>query len=427
MKEDFLHHVWKFQKFDARGLRTTHAEKVEILDPGRHNTNAGPDFFNAKIAIDGQLWVGNVEIHLRSTDWYLHSHEQDSSYDNVVLHVVWEHDVSIYRADNSEIPTIEVKELVDKQTLQAYRRLFLKRAIWIQCESDFASIDSFVLDNWLERLFLERLERKATRIIEELNSTKNHWEALLFKMLSKNFGLNLNGESFYTLAQSISFELVRKCSANAQELEALLFGQAGMLDQEQDDLYPIELQSNYAYLKYKFDLNSKGVIAPTFFRVRPPNFPSIRLSQLAILYNSKPNLFSEIIAACKLDEYYGIFDIAASMYWDSHYNFGVNSKNYKKKLSKKFVDLLLMNTIIPLKYCYAKYLGKEISEEIIQLASSIPSEKNTIVDRFNELKNISVNAYESQSLLELKNNYCNSKRCLDCAIGSSILKRGSTF
>jgi len=421
MKEDFLHYVWKFQKINTQNLVTSNGADISIVKVGEHNYNSGPDFFNAQVFIGGQLWAGNVEIHLKSSDWYVHKHETDSNYDNVVLHVVWQHDADIFRKDNSTIPTLELKSKIDEAVLKNYLRLFSKKQQWINCENDFGNVADFILENWLERLYLERLQQKSILFEAELKSSNNHWEGLLFTLLCKNFGLKVNGESFMSIAQSIDFSVVKKCNDNL-ELEALLFGQAGFFEKLEEDDYFNVLNKKYSYLKTKFKLDNQSIIFPKYFRLRPPNFPTIRLSQLAVLFSEKKSLFSEIIEIKNLEEYYSLFDISANEYWDTHYNFGVSSLKRKKRLTKKFIDLLLINTIIPLKYSYAKYVGQDVSEEIISLATSILPEENSIIKKFKELSSASKNSLQSQALIQLKNEYCTKNKCLQCAIGNNILK-----
>jgi len=421
MKEDFLHYVWKFQKFTTQGLSTTDGANISIINVGEHNHDSGPDFFNAQVSIGGQFWAGNVEIHLKSSDWYLHNHEKDSNYDNVVLHVVWEHDAEIFRKDNSTIPTLELKSKINEGVLKNYFRLFSKKQQWINCENDFGNVDKFIFENWLERLYLERLQQKSLLFETELKSSNNHWEGLLFTLLCKNFGLKVNGESFLSIAKSIDFSVVKKCK-DKLELEAMLFGQAGFFEKETQGTYFNILKEKYSFLKSKFNLDNQSVIYPKYFRLRPPNFPTIRLSQLAVLFSEKQSLFSEIIEIKSVEDYYSLFDISASEYWDTHYNFGVNSSKRKKRLTKNFIDLLLINTIIPLKYSYAKYVGQDVSEEIINFASSIHSEENTLIKMFKELGSTSKNSMQSQALIQLKNEYCSKNKCLQCAIGNAIVK-----
>jgi hypothetical protein len=423
MKEDFLHYVWKYQKLSTSNLLTVKGDEVVVIHPGRHNFNSGPDFFNAQLKINDQLWAGNVELHIKSSDWYAHGHEIDPAYDSIILHVVWEHDTNVYNKSQEPFDTLWLKKYVDKFALKSYHTLFSKEQKWINCENQFSAVDSFVIENWLECLYIERLQYKSEQIIQLVAQSNNHWEALLFQMLSKNFGLKVNGESFFSIATSVDFSVLQKCRGNVFDLEALFFGQAGLLEQEPTDAYFITLQQKYKYLAHKFQLNSNSVIAPKFFRLRPPNFPTIRLSQLAVLYAEKEHLFSIIIHSNTKEEFYKILHSKANDYWDTHFNFGVASKKRGKLLTKKFIDLLLINTVIPIKFYYAKSQGKDISEELLELSASISKEENTIVKRFDRLKPIANNAMDSQALLQLKNMYCDPKRCLDCAVGNSILNR----
>jgi hypothetical protein len=422
MKEDFLHHVWQFKKFDIANLKTTKGESIQILNSGQYLQLAGPDFFNAQIIIGNQKWAGNVEIHLKSSDWYVHNHEKDSNYDSVILHVVWEHDVPIFRKDNSEIPTLELKEYVALSDLHKYQSLVSQKS-WIYCENEIGKIDAFVIENWQERLFFERLERKSKLIFELVKELNYDWEAVLFCLLAKNFGLNTNGEMFYKVAKSIPFSVVRKESFQQESLESLLLGQANLLSNNFQDTYAIELQKSYYYFVQKYQLNEKVVGSVEFFKHRPDNFPTIRLVQLASLYSEKQNLFSKIINCNSLYELNQIFNVSVTNYWETHFNFDKESSKKRKKISKSFIDLLIINTIIPLQFAYALSQQKDITQELIDLAVSIPSEKNGIIDKFNLFGIESKNVYQSQSLLQLKKNYCDLKKCLDCAVGHFILRK----
>ena len=422
MKEDFLHYLWKFKKFDALNLKTFNGEEITIVNVGQYLELAGPDFFNGQIVIGNQKWAGNIEIHLKSSDWYVHHHERDEAYENVILHVVWEHDTEIFRKNNSEIPVLELKKYVDAATISKYQSLIAPKS-WIFCEKQLKDIDDFTFKNWQERLFFERLERKSKPIFELLEQTNQDWEAVLFCLLAKNFGLNTNGEIFLSIAQSIPFSVIRKESFEVENLEALLLGSAGLLDSEKEDTYFKDLKFRYFYLLHKYQLEKKIFEPVQFFKHRPDNFPTIRLSQLANLYHVHQNLFSKICNSTSVKNIYGIFEITASNYWQNHYQFDKESTKKKKQLSKSFIDLILINTIIPLQFAYAKSLGKEISEDLIQLLNEVASEKNAIMDKFNSFGIKSKNAFESQSLLQLKNEYCNKSRCLDCGIGIELLKK----
>ncbi|MFC7357107.1 DUF2851 family protein [Jejudonia soesokkakensis] len=421
MKEDFLHYVWKFQKFEIAQLTTTTNELLTISNAGQHNANSGPDFFNARITIGNQQWAGNVELHIKASDWYVHQHEKDVAYDSVILHVVWEYDADIFRRDGTTIPTIVLKEIVLPEATSNYQNLFTKEYQFITCEQSIATVSEFTLSNWIERLYFERLEKRSLAINREVETLQYDWEALLFRMLAKGFGLQVNGEAFWSMASSLDFSIVRKCKSSFQ-LEALLFGQASLLETEMEDKYYLALQREYRYLQKKFGVSNAHVIPANYFRLRPPNFPTIRLSQLAGLYHNSSHLFSEVMAARNLERLYVLFDCRASEYWETHFNFQVVSKKKSKQLTKKFIDLLLINVVLPVKFCYASYQGQDVSEEIISLASAMPSEENTILTKFKNIGIRSNTALESQGLLELKKNYCDPIRCLHCAIGTAILK-----
>ena len=423
MRENFLHYIWKHKKFETLNLQTSKEETVTLVSVGMHNFNSGPDFFNAQLIIDEQQWAGNVEIHIKSSDWYLHGHENDANYDNVILHVVWEHDTDVFRNDNTCIPTLELKKYVDATALHNYETLFSKTQKWINCENDFAEIDDFVLDNWLERLYFERLESKSEEIQDFLKCSAHNWEAILFKMLFKNFGLKVNGDSFLSIGNSFDFSIIRKLQPKLLTLEAIFFGQSGLLEEEIQDSYFLELVNEYHFLKQKFNLSNQGVAPLQFFRLRPPNFPTIRLSQFASLYHAHRNLFSKVIEAETVKEIYSLFSVGASSFWETHYTFNKTSKHTKKIVSKSFIDLLIINTIIPIKFSYAKMQGKDIDDVIVALIQQITSERNSIIDKFNTLKPVSKSALQSQALLQLKNEYCIKNKCMQCAIGNYILNK----
>jgi hypothetical protein len=336
--------------------------------------------------------------------------------------VVWEHDTEIFRSNNTEIPVLELKKYVDTSTIANYQSLMAPKS-WIFCEKQLKEINEFTINNWQERLFFERLERKSKPIFELLTQTNQDWEAVLFCLLAKNFGLNTNGEIFLKIAQSVPFSIIRKESFEVENLEALLLGNAGLLDAEKEDNYFKDLKFRYFYLLHKYQLEKTIVEHVQFFKHRPDNFPTIRLSQLANLYHSQQNLFSKISTSNSVKRIHEIFEISASNYWQNHYLFDKESPKKKKQLSKSFIDLIIINTIIPLQFAYAKSQGKEISEDLIQLLNEVAPEKNAIMDKFGSFGIKSKNAFETQSLLQLKNEYCNKSRCLECAIGMELLKK----
>jgi len=423
MREDLIHFIWKYKKLPLSNLRTTNNESVVISEVGLHNHLAGPDFFNAKVTINEQLWAGNVEIHRNSSDWYAHQHEQDANYNNVILHVVWQDDVSVFRKDRTEIPTLELKNYVSEALLNSYQRLLnANNSQFINCESEINQVNNFILHNWIERLYFERLENKSNEIEVLLTASKNDWEAVFFKTLLKNFGLKINKDSFVSLYEALDFSVVRKLSDSVLKLESVFYGMVHLLEEDEYlDTYYLELKREYGYLKNKFRLESIGVVKPSFFKLRPPNFPTIRLSQLANLFTKEKNLFDKIIKAKSLEEFYDLFTVKASHYWTTHFTFGKTSKKSNKTISKKFIDLLVINTILPIKFHHSKKTGNNIDEELITIMAAIKRENNSIISNFIKIGVAVDHAKDSQALIQLYNEYCSKNKCLQCAVGGVLL------
>jgi len=421
MKEEFLHYLWRFKKFDTSNLETSNKEQITIVHSGQYLQLAGPDFFNAQIIIGNQKWAGNVEIHLKSSDWYVHHHERDEAYGNVILHVVWEHDAEIFGKDNAEIPVLEMKHYVSKDALDNYQSLKAPKS-WIFCEKQLKEISDFTFENWKAHLFLERLERKSLPIQDLFETLNKDWEAVLFCLLAKNFGLNTNGESFFKIATSIPFQIIRKESEEVENIEALLFGRSGLLDVEKEDIYFQDLKFRYFYLLHKYQIEKAAIAPLQFFKHRPDNFPTIRLSQFANLYFNQHNLFSKLMTVKNAKEVYGILDVAVSAYWQNHYQFDKESPKKKKQLSRSFIDLIIINTLLPIQFTYYKNQNKEIYEDIIELSYEVAPERNAIIEKFFSFGIKSENAFSTQALLQLKNEYCNKGKCLECAIGTELLK-----
>jgi hypothetical protein len=425
MKEDFLHYLWRYKKFESNALQTSKGETLTIENVGSYLENAGPDFFNAQITIDGQKWAGNIELHIKSSDWYLHHHEKDTAYENVILHVVWEHDVDVFRKNNVEIPVLILKNYVAKEFMSNFKLLTTPKS-WIYCENQIKDIDDFTYSNWLDRLFVERLERKQKPIEELFQKLNKDWEAVLFCLLAKNFGLNTNGAAFLDLALNIPFSIVRKEATEAINLEALFFGFSGLLDDEKEDLYYKELQSRFGYMVLKHQLDFKRTVPLQFFKLRPDNFPNIRLSQLAHVFSNNHQLFSDCIEVNTIKKLTKIFDVAVSEYWQTHYTFDKESPKRTKKLSAGFIELIMINTIIPLQYAYFKSRDEEVQEKLMKMLHEIQPEKNVIIDKFKGFGLLAKNAFETQTLLQLKNEYCNLKKCLSCGIGIRLLNSTQT-
>lgn len=421
MKEEFLHYLWQYQLFNKEQLRTNSEQIIHVQQIGYHNKNSGPDFLEAKIQMGKELWVGSVEIHVKASDWYVHNHEIDSQYDNVILHVVWEDDMPVFRKNNTHVSTLILKGSVPKYILRNYKSLMQKPTKWIACESLISHIDGFTWQSWLERLYIERLEIKALEIEELLINSVNDWEAVLFQLLAKNFGLKVNGSAFFSLAKSLSFAIVRKEKRERIKLEALLLGQAGFLKKELDDAYYTSLQEIYRYQQHKYKLVS-NVENVQFFRLRPANFPTIRLSQMAHLFSKNQNLFQKLMTTFEISSLYELLQTEANTYWDTHFVFGKETKRSVKRSSKSFIDLLLINTIIPLRFAYQKYHGNQKVDDLFSLLQQLNSEENSIVNKYEELGIRSMSALDSQALLTLQNTYCKKHRCLACAVGLKILK-----
>ena len=397
MQEEFLHYIWQYQKVTTLSLKTVQGNQLQVVSVGELNTNSGPDFYNSRIVIGNQEWVGTVEIHLKASDWYVHKHQNDSAYNSVILHVVWENDVAIFDVNQNKLETLVLKDVVDKKLLFSYK-ILLQKKNWINCENQIHTIDAFTLSFWKEKLLIQRLQRKANELERRLLEAENNWEALLYQMLAKNFGLKINASEFQLLAQNISFGVFKKELSNQFNLEALLYGQSNLLEESVQDSYHQSLQKEYLYLKQKYQLKNSFVNVQ-FFRLRPASFPTIRLSQFSMLYHNKKSLFSKVIAAKTVSDIHELFSVSASEYWDEHYAFGNRSVKIKKRLSKSFIDLLILNTIIPLKFMYAKSIGKENFEELLQLYKSINPEKNTILTNFKKLKLKLESSVDSQSLI----------------------------
>lgn len=423
MREDFLHFIWKHRKFTSKSLTTTDGENVTILHLGQHNQLAGPDFFNAKIEIDDQLWAGNVEIHLKSSDWYVHGHENDVNYDNVILHVVWEENTSVFRKDGSVIPCLELKNIVSAGLIEEHEKLMQKKK-FINCESDFNEVEVFSISNWYERLFIERLETKSDLVLTLLNETKNDWEKVLFCLLMKNFGLNHNGEVFLDIAKKLDFAIFRKVKHDVLKSESLLFGMARLLEDEIDS-YQIKLKNEHNFLAKKFQFTHSIGSYPNFYGLRPNNFPTIRLSQLANLYAKNENLFQKVVEADDAVTLRELFKVAASKYWNTHYVFGRTTSNRSKKITNSFIDLLIINTVIPLKFCYAKKVGKSVGDDLFRFAESLKAESNSIIDRFDSISDKTKNAFQSQAKIQLYKKYCVQNQCLKCVVGNKLLIRNN--
>lgn len=422
MNERLLQFIWQFQYFRRDHLMTEDGMKLQILKPGQFNTNQGPDFLEAQIKINDTVWIGNVEIHVKASDWQLHGHSTDPKYSNVILHVVWENDMEIC-VNGSVIPAIELQPLVATAMLDNYNHL-MQQHRFVSCSSHLPALSDIAWISWKERLVVERLLRKSSSIVNLVTKSNNHWEETFWRLLSRNFGIKLNADLFEEIATTIPLNVLAKHKSQIQQLEALLFGQAKLLDQQYEDEYYLLLQREYKLLAKKFNLQPASR-KPDFLRMRPANFPTVRLAQLAMLIHHSNHLFSKILHAKNCRELYGLLDVTANDYWHYHYRFGEETSYLPKTIGKAMTENILINTMIPVLYAYGQHKSAaSICERAIAFLSQIPAEKNSITSGWEKYGITNLSALDSQALIELKNNYCEKHLCLDCAVGNKILRAG---
>ena len=417
MTERLLQYIWQFQYFNNSSLQTTDTQPVQVINPGIYNTNQGPDFLNAKIKIGDTIWAGSVELHIHTSDWQEHNHSKDKNYSNVILHVVWNDDVDL----KLSFPTLELKNIVPKLLLKKYEEL-MQDTQFIPCEKQLHRIEPLLMISWKERLLIERLQQKTIYIERLLDKAKMHWEEIFWWMLARNFGIKVNSDAFEKIAQSISINILSKHKAQLIQLEALLMGQSGLLENEFKEDYPVMLQKEYRFLQQKYKL--KQVHAPLYFlRMRPANFPTIRLAQLASLIRQSEHLFSQIKETTDFSKIEKLFSVTANDYWHYHYVFDEISSFKKKILGKQMINNILINTVVAVLYAYGYFNNNEsYKNKALQWMANITSEKNSITEGFQSLGVENKTACDSQALIQLKNEYCDHKRCLQCAIGNKILK-----
>lgn len=419
MTEKLLQYLWNHKIFKHFDFRDMEGNPVEIIDFGKCNTDSGPDFLEAKIKVGGVILAGHVELHIKSSDWIFHNHSQDPNYQNIILHAVYEHNIDIDELNNKNIPTLELKHHIDEGMLWKYEKL-LSGNQFIACESSFNP--KHIPVGFHEQNILKKLNEKAEDLEKKLKKFNNNFEAILFHSLAYSFGLKINAEIFRQIAESIEFSIVLKVRQNKTQFEALLFGIAGWLEDPKDELVKI-WKREFDFLKAKFKISDVR-IHPKFLRLRPPNFPTLRLSQLADLYHQHQNLFSKVIHAKSAEELFSLFkEIKASEYWDNHFSFGkISTVHQPKVLSRDFVELIILNTILPLKYTYHRYHHEEITEELLAFYKNLPAEKNAVIDSWSKMDIKILSSLESQSFIYHFNHFCVQKNCLNCSIGFTLLK-----
>lgn len=422
MKEEFLQFIWKYGLFNKNNLKTTDGRMVEIISTGQPNSDSGPDFFNAKIRIGETTWAGNIEVHQKSLHWFQHRHDQDAAYDNVILHVVEMHDKPV-QVKNHELPTLEIT--YPAEIMENYEQL-LKSKRWIACEDRLPEVDPFILRFWFSSLMVERLESKTGDILAILTHNKNNWNETFYQLLARNFGMKTNALPFELLAKSLPLQVLSKHKNDLFQLEALLFGQSGLLNETLlgDDYY-LSLRKEYSFLYKKYSLSGIEAHLWKFMRLRPINFPTVRIAQLAMLIHHSSALFSRILETENLDELRKLFDVKASEYWDTHYRFNkISTENQPKVLGETAFNNLVINTIAPLLFVYGEqHMNQAMKDRALFMLEKLEPESNQIIRKWNELGIESRTAFETQALLQLKNKYCDAKKCLNCQLGAKIITK----
>jgi hypothetical protein len=428
MTEAFLHYVWQFQYFNKLDLRTTRGELITVFNQGLRNSNAGPDFNNGKIRIGPMDWIGTVEIHIHSSNWTDHNHTTDPAYDNVILHVVWKEDKIILRRDGSEIATLELKNRVSDELFLQYRKLVNAPDV-IPCSASLSGVSDITKFSMIDRALMSRLQSKANTVLKMLERNNNDWDETAYQLLSRNFGFKVNAEPFETLAKVLPYKVILKHADQPVQVEALLFGQAGFLDEMTGDDYYLLLKREYNLLATKFNLlrSRMNKVQWKFLRLRPANFPSLRMAQWAGLLSTQKNIFSRILEA--LDHYtlVKIFEMSTSSYWKHHYQFMKPVEEEIPSMGEMSVANMIINTAIPLMVAYG--IAKDEQAYIdrgVDILQHVAKEDNVIVKNWSGLGINARSAADSQGLIELHNNFCLKRRCLDCTIGFSIMEPSTT-
>ena len=419
--EQLLHYVWKHKIFPLKELKTTTGQQVEVIDTGLANTDAGPDFFNAKLKLDGVLWIGNIEIHERSSDWFKHGHHADTGYNSVILHIASEIDTEISRSNGERIPQIQ---LICPEAVRTNYKELLETDSYPPCYRIIPSLSPFTAHSWMSALQMERFEQKATLLNERLKRCQGNWEDAFFITLARNFGFGLNGDAFETWAHRLPFRAVDKHRNDLFQIEAIFFGQAGILEDSDGDGYYLRLKKEYTYLQHKFGLIPMDASLWRFLRLRPANFPHIRIAQLACLYHRAYGLLSRIMETETLQGVRDILKGGTSEYWLTHYTFGGSSPSRQKSLSNTSLDLLIINTVVTFLYAYGLHKGNRVlCARAGSFLEELKAENNYITRMWEQCGMKTSNAADSQALIQLKKEYCDKKKCLYCRIGYEYLKR----
>ena len=419
--EQLLQYVWHHRIFPLQALQTVQGDTLEVLDSGLPHTDAGPDFFNAKIKFNGIVWVGNVEVHLKASDWFRHHHETDAAYDTVILHVVSVSDRVVKRSDGEEIPQLVLPVPADVE--QNYREL-LAASAFPPCYRIVPSLPKLIVHSWMDTLRIERLEQKYAQLQVRLGRCEGRWEDATFVTLARNFGFGLNTDTFELWASQIPLQAVGRHRDDLFQIEAFFFGQAGLLETEAGDEYYMALRKEYLYLARKFGLTPMDGSLWRFLRTRPQNFPHVRIAQLAYLYQQAQGLLSRLIEVDSLKDAGALLQTGTSAYWRTHYTFESSSLERNNSLSHTAITLLTINTVVPVLFAYGRHIGREdLCSRAAGFLEQLAPENNYIIRMWSQVGLQAQHAGDSQALIQLKKTYCDNRKCLHCRFGYYYLRR----
>lgn len=414
MKEEFIYYLWE-NRLLSKNIQTVDGDSIYVVSVGNRNYDSGPDFLDARIRIGGTLWCGHVEIHVNASDWFRHGHQNDDAYKNVILHVVYNNDT-----ERLAIPTLEIEGKFDESIYVRYND-FLKSRKWIPCERLIAGIQQFTWLSWLERIVVERLESEVKDVFSKLTENGYDWEETLYQRIMRYCGLKVNNDAFERLARLLPLRILRKHLDNKVQIEALFFGCAGFLEQSFNESYPVLLQREFKILKSKFNLTTMPTVYWKFLRLRPPNFPTIRLAQMASMVCNGENMFSKLLIANDLESVRNLFNVEVNEYWDTHFQFEKPSRAIKKTLGETAINLLIINAVVPVLFSYGIYHDNdELKEKSLGLLNEMEPEDNVIIRKFGSLGVNVRNAQQSQALLHLYNCYCRKRKCLKCRVFNAV-------
>lgn len=420
--EDFLYYIWQNRLLSSSNLKLLTGEGIEILHPGHRNFESGPDYFNARIRIDGMTWAGNIEIHVKASDWFKHHHDADFSYDNIILHVVEIADAVVKRSDGSDIPVLVMQHQYPKGYLEHYFDLMQSAAPFVPCSRHLHSVQAIHRSSCLGRMLTERLESRFEDLSAIHALQNKRWPDSLYLLLARSFGFKTNAVPFELLAKLVPFTILARHRQSAEELEAIFFGQAGLIPSQSEEAYPERLKKKYRFFKHKYILQGMSPHLWKFGGLRPANFPTLRISQFVALNTGQDFLIDRIIAAKEISDLSSILDISASDYWYQHYRFGVASESYAKRLGKESILTLVINAIIPFLFFYGrKQQLNMLCDKALYWMEKCRPENNRIIRGWQDAGWVVNNAGETQALLHLKKQYCDYKKCVNCSIGQHLI------